>query len=121
MDRSAFLNTATSAREVRVVVQTEQPEVRTPIWIVTVGPDAFVRSYRAEHGRWYQNVHTSKTFPLELGGEVVSVRPDSVHDAHVLEEVNKAYLAKYDGEPELADMVSPPVIATTLRLIPVGE
>jgi hypothetical protein len=121
MDCSAFLNTATSAREVRVVVQTEQPEVRTPIWIVTVGPDVFVRSYRAEHGRWYQNVHTSKTFPLELGGELVSVRPDPVHDAHVLEEVSKAYLAKYDGEPELADMVSPPVIATTLRLVPVGE
>ncbi len=73
MDCSAFLNTATSAREVRVVVQSEQPEVRTPIWIVTVGPDVFVRSYRAEHGRWYQNVHTSKTFPLELGGESASV------------------------------------------------
>ena len=121
MESSAFVNAAANAREVRIVVRTEQPEVRTPIWIVTVGPDAFVRSYRAEQGQWYQNVHTSEAFPLELDGELVSVRPEPVHDAHVLEEVSKAYLAKYEGEPELADMVSAACIATTLRLVPVGE
>jgi len=78
-------------------------------------------SYRAEHGRLYRTCTPRRPFPLELGGELVSVRPDPVHDADVLEEVSKAYLAKYDGEPELDDMVSPPVIATTLRLVPVGS
>ncbi len=121
VDSSAFLGAATADREVRVVVRAEQGEVRTPIWIVTVGPNAFVRSYRAGRGRWYQQVHVLEAFPLELGDEIVSVRPDPVHDAHMLEAVSNAYLTKYDGEPELAAMVSPTVIATTLRLVPVGE
>ncbi len=80
MDSSAFLGAATADREVRVVVRAEQGEVRTPIWIVTVGPNAFVRSYRAERGRWYQQVHVLEASPLELGDEIVSVRPDPVHD-----------------------------------------
>jgi hypothetical protein len=121
VDSSAFLGAATADREVRVVVRAEHGEVRTPIWIVTVGPDAFVRSYRAEQGRWYQQVHILEAFPLELGGELVSVRPDPVHDANMLERVSDAYLTKNDGEPELAAMVSPSIIATTLRLVPVGE
>jgi hypothetical protein len=65
--------------------------------------------------------HVLEAFPLKLGGELVSVRPDLVHDAHMLEQVSDAYLTKYDGEPELATMGSPSVIATTLRLVPVGE
>jgi hypothetical protein len=39
----------------------------------------------------------------------------------MVEQVSDAYLAKYHGEPELAAMVGPGVIATTLRLVPVGE
>jgi len=121
MDNSTFLDAAAKVREVRVVVRTRQGEVRTPIWIVVVGREVFVRSYRADGGQWYQHVTSSESFPLELRGELVSVRTEPEHDAQRLEEISEAYLAKYAGEPEVADMVSSPVVATTLRLVPIEQ
>lgn len=119
MEPGRFHDAAAEAREVRVVVRSGDTEIRTPIWIVTVGPSVYVRSYRAAEGRWYQHVLASQSFPLELEGELVPVRLESVTDESVLEQVSDAYLSKYASEPETPDMVSPGVVATTLRLEPV--
>jgi hypothetical protein len=116
VDGSAFVAAARTDREVHVVVRAGGRELRPTIWIVTVGEQVFVRSYQAGEGHWYQRAVTSRELSLELGGELVTVLSDPVDDAHVLEEVSKPYLAKYDG-PWLSEMVSPRVVATTLRLV----
>jgi len=116
MEPSTFRDAASAATEVRVVVRSGGDEVRTPIWIVTVGPSVYVRSYRAAQGNWYKHVVASGSLPLELEGELVPVRCEPVEDPAVLKDVSEAYLAKYPNEPETPDMVSPEVAATTLRL-----
>ena len=117
MDTASFVVAAHSAREVRVVVQGADGEVRTPIWIVTVGPSVFIRSYRADKGKWYQHVLAKKTFPLEIEGEDVTVRAEPVTAPTVLEEVSAAYLAKYPNDSETPAMVQAPVVTTTLQLV----
>ena len=118
MEMTTFLEKAKMTREVRVVVQGSEDEVRTPIWIVTVGPSVFIRSYRASDGNWYQHVLAERTFPLEIEGQDVSVRAEPVTTATTQNDVSAAYEAKYPGEPETAEMISPPVVATTLQLVP---
>ncbi len=121
MEPSRFRDAAADAIEVGVVVRSEDTQARTPIWIVALGDSAYVRSYRATGGRWYQHVLSSGTFPLEIDGEEVLVRLEAVEDAETLEAVSAAYLTKYANEAETPDMVSPAVVATTLRLDPVNR
>jgi len=117
VDAASFLAAAQTTQEVRVVVQGADEEVRTPIWIVTGGGSVFIRSYRAGEGRWYQHVLAVKTFPLEIAGKDVTVQAEPATAPAILEEVSAAYLAKYPNEAETPDMVKPPVVATTLRLV----
>jgi hypothetical protein len=116
MDTSGFIKAAREALEVRVVVRDDGAEARIPIWIVTVGDAVFVRSYRAEQGKWYQHVVARPRFPLELAGEDVVVEGRAA-SRELLADVSQAYLAKYAGQPETPDMVSPRVVATTLQLV----
>lgn len=118
MEAAAFADIARGAEEVRVVVQSARGETRTPIWIVTVGDGTFVRSYRAAQGRWYQHVRATRRFPLEVAGRDIVVDAIPVADDELLRQVSTAYLAKYAGQPETPDMVTAPVAATTLRLVP---
>jgi len=121
MEMATFLEMAKNTREVRVVVQGSGDEVRTPIWIVTVGPSVFVRSYRGDNGSWYQHVLARRTFPLEIEGTDVVVSAEPVTTATTHDDVSAAYKAKYPDEPETPEMVSSPVVATTLQLVPTEE
>lgn len=112
MDNSAFAAAAHREKEVRV----EAPSGRVPIWIVTVGDAVYVRSYRAGAGRWYRHVSQLPQFVLEIGGEDVAVRPEPVSDPDEVAAVNESYSTKYAGEAETAEMVTPEVAETTIRL-----
>jgi hypothetical protein len=90
-----------------------------PIWVVVVDHEAYVRSYAGEHGAWYRRVRRDGTAEVGVEGETVAVRAVPTageHDA----EISDAYHAKYGrrspGPTEA--MVTPPVVATTLRLEP---
>lgn len=100
-----------------MVVRAAGQEVRTPIWIVAVGDAVFIRSYRAEEGKWYRHVLAKRTFPLEIAGEDVIVRAEPVSEPATLEEISIAYRVKYPDAPEMPDMVKPPVVATSLELV----
>ena len=118
MDLAEFGASAEREKEVRVVVPGTAPEVRTPIWIVNVKGTAYVRSYKAGEGHWYQNVREASRFVLEIAGTDVAVVAEPVADADLLAEVSDAYRTKYAGEAETPDMVADAVAATTLRLTP---
>jgi hypothetical protein len=92
-----------------------------PIWVVVVDHDAYVRSYAGEHGAWYRRARRDGTAEIGVEGETVAVRAIPAADDDALgTRISDAYHAKYGRQspgPTEA-MVTPPVVATTLRLEP---
>jgi hypothetical protein len=88
------------------------------IWVVVVDGVPYVRSYRGERGLWYRRARAQGTAELGVEGVdlPVAVVPDGGGDLD--ERISAAYHAKYGrhspGPTE--GMVTPPVVATTLRL-----
>jgi hypothetical protein len=92
-----------------------------PIWVVRVGDDLYVRSWRGEAGAWYRAARARRQGHVSSGGVERDVEfvdaDDSVNDA-----VDAAYrdkYARYHGYVE--PMVSAQARATTLRLAPREE
>jgi hypothetical protein len=100
-----------STREVHVATPTK----RLPIWAVVVDDEAYVRSYRGERGAWYRRA--VREGRVEIEGVEARVEPE--RDPELNERISDAFRAKY-GErspgPTKA-MVTPEVVATTLRLV----
>ena len=122
----------TSARfdhhTLQMLTEADEIEMRTPrgdgsvssrpIWVVVVDHVPYVRSYAGERGAWYRRARADGQAELGVEGETLAVRV--VPDREVDEQVSAAYHSKYGrrapGPTEA--MVTPPVVATTLRLEP---
>lgn len=92
-----------------------------PIWVVRVGDDLYVRSWRGAEGRWFRAARGSREGHITAGGverEVALVdTAGSVDDA-----VDEAYRSKYGRYASyVAPMVAPEAKATTLKLVPQGS
>ena len=91
-----------------------------PIWVVVVDGAAYVRSYQGERGAWYRRVRADGRAEVGVDGEDVAVHVVPASGDALDEQVSDAYHAKYGrsapGPTEA--MVTPPVVATTLRLEP---
>jgi hypothetical protein len=101
-------------REVHVAA----PGKRVPIWAVVVDGEAYVRSYRGERGAWYRRALRERR--LEIEGIAAGVEPE--RDPELNERISDAFRAKYgERSPGSTEsMVTPEVVATTLRLVPAG-
>jgi hypothetical protein len=101
-------------REVHVAT----PAKRLPIWAVVVDDEAYVRSYHGETGAWYRRALREGRMTLE--GIEVRVEPEP--DPVLNERISDAFRAKYGERSPTATeaMVSPEVVATTLRLTSAG-
>jgi hypothetical protein len=77
-----------------------------PIWVVRVGDELYVRSWRGDGGRWYRAAHASGEGHVSAGGDAV--------DAAFRKEYGRY---TDDVEP----MVAPQARATTLGLVPRSE
>ena len=90
----------------------------TTIWVVRVGDDLYVRSYRGRSGRWFRSVLQRPEGRIRAGGitrDVAFQEPeDADHPA-----IDQAYQTKYAryGNSYVDPMVSPEATAATLRLI----
>ena len=92
-----------------------------PIWVVRVGDELYVRSWRGEDGAWYRAAKARRQGHVSSGGLERDVEfvdaDDSVNDA-----VDAAYRDKYARYPGYVEpMVSAQARATTLRLVPREE
>ena len=98
-------------REVHVATPTK----RLPIWSVVVDDEAYVRSYRGERGAWYRRA--VREGRLEIEGIEARVEPE--RDPELNERISDAFRAKYGKRSPgpTAAMVTPEVVATTLRLV----
>lgn len=88
------------------------------IWVVRIGDDLYVRSYRGSAGAWYRPALQHAEGRIRAAGverDVTFERPDgdTVHD-----DVDQAYRSKYAryGDTYLEPMVSADATATTLKL-----
>jgi hypothetical protein len=90
----------------------------TTIWVVRVGDDLYVRSFRGRGGGWFRSVLRRPEGRIRAGGltrDVAFAEPDDAdHDA-----IDQAYRTKYAryGSTYVDPMVSPNATAATLRLL----
>jgi hypothetical protein len=95
------------------------PGPAVPIWVVRVGDDLYVRSYRGPSGSWYRRARRNGSGRIRVGGVDHAVRFTAA-DAGVRTQVDEAYLAKYGryGSSLVRPMISDTVAETTLQLQP---
>jgi hypothetical protein len=89
-----------------------------PIWVVRVGDELYVRSWRGDGGRWYRAARACRDGQVSAGGVSKDVAllaaGDEVNDA-----VDAAFREKYGRYTGYVEpMVALQARATTLRLVP---
>ena len=89
----------------------------TTIWVVRLGDDLFVRSFRGPNGAWYGAAQRSHRGRIRAAGVERDVAFEDVHDN--TDAVDAGYRAKYGRSSYVDAMVTPDAAATTLRLTPV--
>jgi hypothetical protein len=112
-----------SADELRITSARADGTLRpyVPIWVVRVGDDLYVRSYRGADGGWFRHLRERDQGRIQAGGVqrevVVAAAPDEVDAA-----VDDAYRGKYGhyGSRLVDPMIAAPARATTLRLAPLS-
>ena len=112
-----------SADELRITSVRADGTLRpyVPIWVVRVGDDLYVRSYRGADGGWFRHLRERDRGRIKAGGverEVaVAAAADEVDDA-----VDEAYRGKYGryGSRLVDPMIAAPARDTTLRLAPLS-
>lgn len=89
----------------------------TPIWVVRVGEQVYVRSYRGAAGAWFRHALTDGLAQVRLGSleRNVQVRLDGAAPAA---RIDAAYRSKYGENTYTNAMLAPDAVASTLRLDP---
>jgi hypothetical protein len=107
----------TETAEVDVVVPAPgRPDVRTPIWIVNVDNDLYIRSWKGKDGIWYRRARQHGTGTIVAAGHQQQVKFRAVDEPDLNARVDEAYRHKYGHSSYTQAMTRPPATATTLRL-----
>jgi hypothetical protein len=88
----------------------------TPVWVVQVDGDLFVRSMNGPTGGWYRRLRANADGEVRDAGHVHPVRAEPVVDATTLDEVTRAYAAKYADSPYVQSLLDERAAGATLRL-----
>jgi hypothetical protein len=109
-----------AADELELAARRSDGRLRRPmtIWVVRVGDDVYVRSWRGAGGGWYRAVRALPEGRISAGGVDKDVSFVGVAD-DVGDAVDDAYRTKYARYPSYVEpMVRADARATTLRLVP---
>lgn len=108
------------ARELEIAVRRADESLRpwTPIWVVRVAGDVYVRTwYRRDSGWFGLALRTRRARVRALGLEAdVRIEDVGVGPSGLREDVDSAYRDKYGGG-STGNMVGDEAAATTLRLL----
>jgi hypothetical protein len=93
-----------------------------PIWVVRVGDEIFVRSYKGRGSGWFRHAVETHTGHIGAGGVERDVAFEEAPDAEGA-EIDDTYRTKYAryGDSYTLPMVTPVARDATLRLVPVPE
>jgi hypothetical protein len=108
------------AEEIAISVQRPDGTLRPPvtIWVVRVGDDIYVRSFKGHDGGWFSHAKRTHTGRIQAAGTERDITfDDPISDVH--RDVDAAYRTKYGHYRSLVDqMVSPAATAATFRISP---
>ncbi len=91
------------------------------IWVVGVGDELYVRSYRGREGAWFRHIQRRSEGRIGAGGVTKDVTFVDVSDDEALNnKIDAAYQSKYRryGATYVDPMIAPQARATTLKLVP---
>lgn len=93
---------------------------RVTIWVVRLGNDLYVRSYRGRAGAWFRGTQARHAGHIWAGGVEKDVIFVEEADPEVNAKIDAAYRAKYrqHGAQYVDPMVGPGAKAATLKLLP---
>jgi len=112
-----------TADELHLVSFKQDGTQRKPvvIWVVRVGDEQYVRSYRGQEAAWFRHVHLRHEGRISAGGVTSDVTfVDASSDEALNHQIDAAYRAKYHrySATYVCPMIAPRGRATTLKLVP---
>jgi hypothetical protein len=115
------LNKIGTAEELQIAPQKRDGTVRKPvtIWVVRVGDDLYVRSYRGLGGSWFRAAQANRQGHIRAGGVEKDVAFVDETAPGLNDQIDAAYRSKYQRYPQyVAPMLTAEVRSTTLKLVP---
>jgi len=89
------------------------------IWVVRVGDDLYVRSWRGHGGAWFRAAQARHEGHIRAGGIEKDVTFVEEADPGINDQIDAAYRTKYRRYASyVPPMISPEARATTLKLVP---
>ena len=90
------------------------------IWVVRVGDDLYVRSWKGRDGAWFRGTQVRHEGHIEAGGVGKDVAFVTESDKDINDRVDATYRTKYrhHGGRYVDPMVAPPARAATIKLLP---
>ena len=114
------LNRIGTAVELEIAPRRPDGTLRQPviIWVVRVGDDLYVRSYRGQSGAWFRATQVSHEGRIGAGGVEKDVALVAEADPEINDQIDAAYGEKYGRYPQyVAPMITAEVRTTTLKLV----
>jgi hypothetical protein len=111
-----------TAQELQLAPRRRDGTLRNPvtIWVVRVGDDLYVRSYRGRNGAWFRGTQVRHEGHIEAGGVDKDVSFVEETDRGINDQIDAAYRSKYRGHDAryVDPMLASEARATTLKLVP---
>jgi len=91
-----------------------------PIWVVRVGDDLFVRSWRGRTGGWFRDTQVRHAGHIRAGGIEKDIAFMAESDPDINNRIDAVYRTKYrrHGAQYVEPMVAPEARSATIRLTP---
>ena len=118
------LNKIGRAEELEIAPVRRDGTLRTPvtIWVVRLGDDLYVRSYRGSGGSWFRAARVRHEGRIRAGGVEKDVTfVDVVEADHSIhDQIDAAYRTKYRRHSAryVDPMVAPEAQSATIKLVP---
>jgi hypothetical protein len=109
------------AEELRITARRRDGTLQkqVTIWVVRVGDDLYVRSYRGRHGAWFRAAQANHKGRIRAGGVEKDVVFVAETDPSLIDQIDAAYRSKYGRYPQyVAPMLTAEVRSTTIKLVP---
>ena len=96
------------------------PRNPVTIWVVRLGDELYVRSYRGRGGSWFRGAQVRHEGQIRAGGVEKNVTFVEETAPGINDQIDDVYRTKYrrSGAEYVDPMVAPEARATTIKLVP---
>jgi len=93
-----------------------------PIWVIRVGDELYIRSYRGQAGIWFKDTQARPEGHIQAGGVDKDVSFTMEFDPAINDQIDAVYRSKYRHSAQyVPPMLTPEVRATTIKLVPLAR